>query len=86
MSSNNNKNGSSVKLKNTEGFNLLDDRNNDWLAKQLNEEKKSKQLISEMFQLKQEHLNNCDAEFIKRFHASNCDAQAIDDGNYKGTK
>ena len=60
---------------------LRDDRSNDWMAKQLREEAQSMVRVSEMFQLKQAHMNNCDAEFIRRFHESGCDAHGIDDGS-----
>ena len=65
---------------------LRDDRNNDWLAMQLREEAKARVRMSDMFQMKTEHSNKCDAEFIKRFHESNCDADGIDTGISKGAK
>lgn len=65
---------------------LKDDRNNDWLAMQLREEAKARVRMSDMFQMKIQHSNKCDAEFIKRFHESNCDANGIDNGVSKGTK
>ena len=66
-----------------EGMILKDDKTNDWLAKQLREESKAVAVLSDMFQLKSEHRNACDAEFIKRFHESNCDAYGVDDGTRK---
>ncbi len=65
---------------------LMDDKNNDWLAHQLREEAKAKARMSDMFQLKMEHLNKCDAEFIKRFHESSCDADGIDTATRKRAK
>ena len=62
---------------------LMDDRSSDWLARQLKEEEYAMLRVSDMFQLKREHANKCDAEFIKRFHESNCDANGIDDGMRK---
>ena len=62
------------------GLSLTDDRSSDWLAKQLKEEASAMVRISDMFQLKQQHANKCDAEFIKRFHESSCDAHGVDDG------
>lgn len=59
---------------------LKDNKYNDWLAKQLQDEKRALAVVSDMFQLKQSHRNNCDAEFIKRFHESNCEAGVVDDG------
>lgn len=73
--------------KNTgDGMILRDDRNNDWLACQLREEAKARVRMSDMFQMKIEHMNKCDAEFIRRFHESNCDAEGIDTGTRKRTK
>ena len=63
-----------------DGMILCDDRNNDWLAKQLREEVKARARMSDMFQMKIEHANKCDAEFIRRFHESECDANGIDIG------
>lgn len=62
------------------GLSLMDDRSSDWLATQLREEERAMVKVSAMFQLKQHHANNCDAEFIKRFHESNCDAGGVDNG------
>ena len=57
--------------------NIKDNRENDWLAKQLRAEQASQEVISDMFQLKREHLNNCEADYIKREHANNCDAEQV---------
>ena len=72
-----------IRLKNSsgkKGLSLMDDRSSDWLATQLREEARAMVKVSAMFQLKEHHANNCDAEFIKRFHESNCDAGSVDDG------
>lgn len=72
-----------LRLKNSsgkKGLSLMDDRSSDWLATQLREEARAMVKVSAMFQLKEHHANNCDAEFIKRFHESNCDAGSVDDG------
>jgi hypothetical protein len=74
------KNRNQVSLKQHNGMTLKDDRNSDWLARQLRDEARAMNNISDMFQLKQQHANKCDAEFIKRFHESNCDADGVDDG------
>lgn len=50
----------------------LEDRDNDWLASQLREERRSGNRMSDMFDLKEEHANNCDAYAIKREHERNC--------------
>lgn len=74
----NNKPG--VNLKSQESMTLKDDRSNDWMAKQLRDEALAMARVSDMFKLKQSHMSNCDADFIKRFHESNCDANGIDNG------
>ena len=62
---------------------LRDDKTNDWLARQLRDEARAMSMLSDMFQLKTEHSNSCDAEFIRRFHESNCDSHGVDDGTRK---
>ena len=72
---------STVKLQ--DSMTLKDDRSNDWMARQLRDEAIAMVKVSDMFKLKQTHMNNCDAEFIKRFHESSCDANGVDDGTHK---
>ncbi len=62
---------------------LRDDRNNDWLARQLREEHKAFKETSEMFDLKIEHASHCDARYIEQFHRRNCDARGVDLANGK---
>ncbi len=62
---------------------LRDDRNNDWLARQLREEHKAFKETSEMFDLKIEHASHCDAKYIEQFHRRNCDAGGVDLANGK---
>ncbi len=57
---------------------LMDDREHDWLAGQLREERAAKRRMSDMFDLKMEHTRNCEAEMLRDFHSSNCDAEGID--------
>lgn len=57
---------------------LTDDRNNDWLAKQLRDERVAYTRMSSMFELKMEHRSSCEAEMIKRFHEDNCHANEVD--------
>ncbi|MBR6469179.1 MAG: hypothetical protein IKS84_02270 [Lachnospiraceae bacterium] len=75
-----------VQAKAGAGMILKDDIANDWLAGQLREESKAMTIISDMFQLKAQHTNSCDAEFIRRFHESSCDADGVDDGTRKQKK
>jgi len=56
----------------------MEDRQNDWLAKELREEKRAQARINEMFQLKATNKRDCQAEMIRDFHRANCDAEGID--------
>ena len=60
----------------------MDDRKNDWLARQLNEEKRAQLRIINMFGLqynaKADHAANCDARELKNAHEKNCDAEGVD--------
>ena len=72
-----------ISVRKHDGMTLMDDRANDWMAKQLKDEAIAMVKVSDMFKIKQEHANKCDAEFIRRFHESTCDAEGIDDGTHK---
>lgn len=52
-----------------------EDRKHDWLARQMAEERVAKKRMSEMFQLKEEHKYNCEAEMLRQFHESHCEAE-----------
>ena len=54
---------------------MLEDRDNDWLAQQLRSEQKSQRVVSDMFQLRQEHFSNCEAEEIHTRHVDACNAE-----------
>ena len=58
---------------------LMDDREHDWLARQLREERIAKSRMSDMFELKREHADNCEAHEIKSAHMDNCDAEGTVD-------
>ncbi|MCR5268500.1 MAG: hypothetical protein K6E16_08290 [Lachnospiraceae bacterium] len=60
-----------------------EDRKNDWLARQMAEEKICERRVSEMFQLKLEHRYSCEAEMMKQFHHSACEAAGVDTGEHK---
>lgn len=62
---------------------LRDDKNNDWLARQLREEHKAFKATSEMFDLKIEHASHCDARLLEQYHKRNCTASGIDLANGK---
>ena len=62
---------------------LRDDKNNDWLARQLREEHRAFKLTSEMFDLKIEHASHCDARLIEQYHRRRCDAGGVDLANGK---
>ena len=57
-----------------------EDRKNDWMARQMAEERVAKRRMSEMFQMKMEHRYNCEAEMLKQFHEARCNAGEVDDG------
>ena len=46
----------------------IKDNRDDWLSQQLREEKQSKILMYEMFNLADEHHENCDVEKLKQEH------------------
>ena len=60
---------------------LRDDKDNDWLARQLREEHRAFRMTSEMFDLKIEHASHCDARLLEQFHRRNCTADGIDLAN-----
>ena len=60
---------------------LRDDKNNDWLAKQLEEEHRAFKATSEMFDLKIEHASHCDAKILEQFHKRHCTADGVDLAN-----
>ena len=62
---------------------LLEDRNNDWLARQLRDEHKAFKDTKDMFDLKIEHSSHCDAEYIKQFHQKTCSANKVDTASGK---
>lgn len=73
-SANINKGNSSIKAVSK----VMEDRDHDWLARQLAEEKNALYRMSDMFELKQAHSKNCDAENVRRYHEEHCDADGID--------
>ncbi len=60
-----------------------EDRKNDWLARQMEEERVCARRMSEMFQMKLEHRYNCEAEMLKQFHQAACNADGVDNGEHK---
>ena len=61
-------------------FRSLENRNNDWLARQLREEKQKERLYSEMYGLKRRHEENCPADRLRREHEKSCNADGVDTG------
>ncbi len=73
-SSNMNIKGLNLSLRsNSDGNLICDDRENDWLAKEIQYEKRV--LYSEASILRQEHFLNCDANIIKKEHEENCEVK-----------
>ena len=60
----------------------LDDRKNDWLARQLEEERRAAFRVSSMFGFKYnagaDHAANCDARELRDEHSRNCEAEGVD--------
>lgn len=73
------KTGSSYKRE-KQMHNSMEDRNNDWLAHELQDERRSLSKINAMFEQQMEHRQHCDARMLKEYHLNNCDAQRIDTG------
>lgn len=57
---------------------LMEDRSNDWLAKQFREERRSLRVLNAMFGHEFENNSSCDAQMLREFHAANCSAGGID--------
>ena len=58
---------------------MMEDREHDWLARQLAEERRALKRMSEMFDIKISRSKSWDAEALRRFHAENCSAEGVDD-------
>ena len=56
----------------------MEDRNHDWLAKQLSEEFYAKKKMKEMFGFKDVHSSHCEARQIRDEHSRDCDAHGVD--------
>ena len=65
-------------------YKQMEDRKNDWMAKQLRDEKIAYYAVRRMFDFKYDaktdHMENCDARAIKTEHHANCDADRRDTG------
>ncbi len=59
----------------------MEDREHDWLARQLAYERAAKGRMSDMFNLKNEHRANCDAGMLRDSHRANCDAEMLRDSH-----
>lgn len=62
------KKSGSMKLEDISAY-TMEDRDNDWLAKQLREERKALKSTSAMMDLKMSHMEHCEADEIKQSHA-----------------
>lgn len=56
----------------------MENRGNDWLARQLAEERAVKKRMSDMFDMRQEHQASCEAASVRQMHQENCDAHNVD--------
>lgn len=59
-------------------YRMLEDRENDWLARQRREEAATERRFSAMYGLKRMHEANCPARNLRDEHRRNCDATSID--------
>ena len=59
-------------------YRMLEDRENDWLARQRREEAATERRFSAMYGLKRMHEENCPARNLRDEHRRNCDATSID--------
>ena len=77
----------SQKPQNTEkdrkSYRMLEDRENDWLARQRREEAASERRFSAMYGLKRMHEANCPAYNLREEHRENCDANGVDIGTVR---
>lgn len=55
-----------------------EDRNNDWLANQMREERAALYRLQDMFSFRMQGRNITDAELLKEFHVEHCDADRVD--------
>ena len=62
---------------------LMEDRNNDWLAKQIRDEQRVL-MRGDMTDLGAVHDRACAADQLKMYHMNECDADGIDNGHYRG--
>ena len=77
--------GSADINRNSEGksFRAMEDREHDWLARQLAYEKSAKYRMSELFDIRKAHFDNCAAEKNRQLHERNCDVDGIDTASYR---
>lgn len=59
-------------------YRMLEDRENDWLARQRREEAATERRFSAMYGLKRMHEANCPARNLRDEHRRSCDATSID--------
>lgn len=62
-------------------YHMMEDRDNDWLARQRREEAASEKRFSAMYGLKREHAANCDARRLRNEHYGSCNADGVDIGS-----
>ncbi|MDO4939836.1 MAG: hypothetical protein Q4E54_07760 [Lachnospiraceae bacterium] len=82
VSANNTENTQRTELP-VKSFRLLEDRENDWLARQRREEAANERHFSAMYGLKRSHEANCPAGRLKDEHRKNCDADSVDTGTVR---
>jgi len=58
----------------------MENRSDDWLARQLADERQAKKRMSDMFQLREEHARHCASDSIREEHTRACQAEGVDNG------
>ncbi|MCR4787510.1 MAG: hypothetical protein K5888_02890 [Lachnospiraceae bacterium] len=62
---------------------LMENRESDWLAEELREEKRALYRANIMFGQQMEHRQICDAKMLKEYHLEHCSAGGIDTGQFR---
>ena len=62
---------------------LMENRDSDWLAEELREERRALYRTNAMFGQQMEHKQICDARMLKEYHLDHCSAGGIDTGTMK---
>lgn len=73
-----NTSGNHVRKEKPLEMSCYEDRDNDWLANQMREERAALYRLQDMFSFRMQGRNITDAELLKEFHVEHCDADRVD--------